>query len=76
MSYEHLLARLEIDTTQIAKRLVKLLLDSHLPPDNTVHEHLLRCISLIEKNRAAARRFYQYVGRYTTLGRVGMFMHV
>jgi len=59
---EHLLARLEVDKPFICRRIVKLLFNSYFPPDQGDEVKLERCIHLVQSNRAASRRFYQYCG--------------
>ncbi|TRY93573.1 hypothetical protein DNTS_016420, partial [Danionella cerebrum] len=63
---EHLLARLEIDTPPVAKRIVSLLFNSFFPVNQPDHVWCERCVSLIQTNPGAARKFYQHVHRYTT----------
>ena len=55
---EHLLARITCDTSCVVRRIVSLLVSSYLPTEKTNSERLQRCVSLIEDNPSAARRFY------------------
>ena len=68
---EHLLARLELDGPAVARRIVTLLLNSYLPLDKTPDVQLQRCIAMLQANRAAARKFYQYVPKHLELQGTG-----
>ncbi|XP_013379950.1 condensin-2 complex subunit G2-like [Lingula anatina] len=57
---EHLLARLEIDTPPIVKRIVTLIFNSYMPVEKGMEVQVARCHNLIQANAGAARRFYQY----------------
>ena len=59
---QHLLARLEVDKPFVCRRIAKLLLNSYFPPDQADEVKLERCIHLVQTNRGASRRFYQYCG--------------
>ncbi|XP_075903723.1 condensin-2 complex subunit G2 isoform X3 [Nelusetta ayraudi] len=58
---EHLLARLAIDTQCICKRITNLLLKSFFPLNESEAEWSRRCVTLIQMNPMAARKFYLYV---------------
>ena len=60
---EHLLARLELDSACIVKRVTSLLLNSYMPLERDSGEQLRRCVTLIQDNPTAARRFYQSVAK-------------
>lgn len=55
---EHLLARLEIDTPPIARRIMKLIFSSFMPADKPADVQIGRCVTLIQTNIGAARQFY------------------
>lgn len=59
----HLLHRLEDDVPAVCKLLTQLLLSSFHPTQREDQELLQRCLALLEENRGAARRFYQYASR-------------
>ncbi|XP_061820765.1 condensin-2 complex subunit G2 [Nerophis lumbriciformis] len=62
---EHLLARLSLDSQSVSKRVVDLLFKSFFPVNDSEREWCSRCITLIQMNPAAARKFYQYAFRHT-----------
>ncbi|XP_053715886.1 condensin-2 complex subunit G2 [Synchiropus splendidus] len=64
-SMEHLLARLAIDSTSVSKRIVSLLYMSFFPVNESEREWCSRCITLIQMNPMAARKFYQNLYRHT-----------
>ena len=55
---EHLLARLEIDSSVVARRLVQLLFNSYMPVDKPLDVQLSRAVHLVRSNHTAARKFY------------------
>ncbi len=57
---DHLLARLEIERPNLCKKIVKLLFNSFFPLDENNQVQLERCISLVETNRNASRKLYEY----------------
>lgn len=59
---DQLLARLEVDKPFVCRRIVKLLFNSYFPVDQGEEVTLERCIHLVQTNRGASRRFYQYCG--------------
>ncbi|XP_034428998.1 condensin-2 complex subunit G2 isoform X1 [Hippoglossus hippoglossus] len=62
---DHLLARLAIDSQSVSKRIVDLLFKSFFPVNETEREWCCRCVTLIQMNPMAARRFYQHAYRHT-----------
>ncbi|KAK2859568.1 hypothetical protein Q5P01_004188 [Channa striata] len=62
---DHLLARLSIDSHSVSKRIVDLLFKSFFPVNESEREWCNRCITLIQMNPMAARKFYQHVYRHT-----------
>ncbi|XP_015232966.1 PREDICTED: condensin-2 complex subunit G2 isoform X1 [Cyprinodon variegatus] len=64
-SMEHLLARLAIDSQTVSKRIVNLLFKSFFPVDESEKEWCCRCVTLIQMNPMAARKFYQFAHKHT-----------
>ncbi|XP_066056797.1 condensin-2 complex subunit G2 isoform X1 [Chamaea fasciata] len=62
---EHLLSRLEADSRPVSRRIVNLLLNSFLPSSQPEAVWCERCVTLIQMNPAAARKFYQYAYEFT-----------
>lgn len=62
---DHLLARLAIDSHSVSKRIVDLLFKSFFPVNESEKEWCNRCITLIQMNPMAARKFYQFAYRHT-----------
>ncbi|XP_054622397.1 condensin-2 complex subunit G2 [Dunckerocampus dactyliophorus] len=62
---EHLLARLALDSQSVSKRVAELLFKSFFPVDDSEREWCSRCMTLIQMNPMAARRFYQYAYIHT-----------
>ncbi|MGH0133617.1 UNVERIFIED_CONTAM: hypothetical protein FKN15_028477 [Acipenser sinensis] len=62
---EHLLARLETDSRPVARRIVNLLFNSFLPVNQSEEVWCERCVTLIQMNPMAARKFYQYAHEHT-----------
>ncbi|XP_047185825.1 condensin-2 complex subunit G2 isoform X1 [Scophthalmus maximus] len=62
---DHLLARLAIDSQSVSKRIVDLLFKSFFPVNESEREWCCRCITLIQMNPMAARKFYQYAYKHT-----------
>nr|XP_056713102.1 condensin-2 complex subunit G2 [Euleptes europaea] len=71
---EHLLTRLEIDSRPVSRRLVSLLFSSFLPVDQPEEVWCERCVTLIQMNPAAARKFYQYAHEYTSPANIAKLM--
>ncbi|XP_041823460.1 condensin-2 complex subunit G2 [Melanotaenia boesemani] len=63
---DHLLARLAIDSHSVSRRIVELLFKSFLPINESEKEWCNRCVTLIQMNPMAARKFYQYTHKHTT----------
>lgn len=68
---EHLLARLEVDSRPVSRRIVNLLFNSFLPINQPEDVWCERCVTLIQMNPAAARKFYQYAYEYTAPTNIG-----
>ncbi|XP_037400986.1 condensin-2 complex subunit G2 [Pygocentrus nattereri] len=64
-SMEHLLARLELDSPSVSKRIVNLLFNSFLPISQPEEIWCERCVTIIQMNPGAARKFYRYAYMYT-----------
>uniref|UniRef100_A0A8C5HNM8 Non-SMC condensin II complex, subunit G2 n=1 Tax=Gouania willdenowi TaxID=441366 RepID=A0A8C5HNM8_GOUWI len=62
---DHLLARLAVDSPSVSKRVVDLLFKSFFPANESDKEWCTRCITLIQMNPLAARKFYQYAHKHT-----------
>ncbi|XP_041039059.1 condensin-2 complex subunit G2 [Carcharodon carcharias] len=62
---EHLLARLELDSRPVARRIVNLLFNSFLPVNQPEEVWCERCVTLVQMNPMAARKFYQYAHEHT-----------
>ncbi|XP_008289557.1 condensin-2 complex subunit G2 [Stegastes partitus] len=62
---DHLLARLAIDSQSVSKRIVDLLFKSFFPVNESEKEWCCRCITLIQMNPMAARKFYQNAHKHT-----------
>lgn len=68
---EHLLSRLEVDSRPVSRRIVNLLFNSFFPIDQPEDVWCERCVTLIQMNSAAARKFYQYAYEYTAPTNIG-----
>ncbi|XP_066537007.1 condensin-2 complex subunit G2 [Hoplias malabaricus] len=64
-SMEHLLARLELDSPSVSKRIVNLLFNSFFPVGQTEEVWCERCVTMIQMNPGAARKFYCNAYMYT-----------
>lgn len=64
-SMEHLLARLALDSKSVSKRIVDLLFKSFFPVNESEQEWCSRCITLLQMNPAAARKFYTHAHIHT-----------
>ncbi|XP_075068213.1 condensin-2 complex subunit G2 isoform X2 [Mixophyes fleayi] len=71
---EHLLARLEIDSRPVCRRLVNLMFNSFLPVNQPEEIWCERCVALIQMNPGAARRFYQYAYEHTAPTNIAKLM--
>ncbi|XP_046880191.1 condensin-2 complex subunit G2 [Hypomesus transpacificus] len=73
-SMEHLLARLAVDSQPISKRIVDLLFNSFFPVNQSEEVWCERCVTLIQMNPKAARKFYQYAHLYTAPTNIAKLM--
>ncbi|XP_010584056.1 PREDICTED: condensin-2 complex subunit G2 [Haliaeetus leucocephalus] len=71
---EHLLSRLEVDSRPVSRRIVNLLFNSFFPIDQPEDVWCERCVTLIQMNSAAARKFYQYAYEYTAPTNIAKLM--
>ncbi|KAJ8376789.1 hypothetical protein SKAU_G00073690 [Synaphobranchus kaupii] len=71
---EHLLARLAIDSSPVSKRIVNLLFNSFFPVNQSEEVWCERCVTLIQMNPVAARKFYQYAHSYTAPTNIAKLM--
>ncbi|XP_026123557.1 condensin-2 complex subunit G2 [Carassius auratus] len=75
-SLEHLLARLEMDSSPVSKRIVNLLFNSFFPVNQPETVWCERCVTLIQTNPGAARKFYQHAYLYTAPANIVKLMLV
>ncbi|KAK2913973.1 hypothetical protein Q8A67_002372 [Cirrhinus molitorella] len=75
-SLEHLLARLEMDSPPVSKRIVNLLFNSFFPVNQSETVWCERCVTLIQSNPGAARKFYQHAYLYTAPANIVKLMLV
>ncbi|XP_009276933.1 PREDICTED: condensin-2 complex subunit G2 [Aptenodytes forsteri] len=71
---EHLLTRLEVDSRPVSRRIVNLLFNSFFPINQPEEVWCERCVTLIQMNSAAARKFYQYAYEYTAPTNIAKLM--
>ncbi|NXE88858.1 CNDG2 protein, partial [Menura novaehollandiae] len=71
---EHLLTRLEVDSRPVSRRIVNLLLNSFFPINQPEEVWCERCVTLIQMNPAAARKFYQYAYEFTAPTNIAKLM--
>ncbi|NXB71880.1 CNDG2 protein, partial [Donacobius atricapilla] len=71
---EHLLSRLEADSRPVSRRIVNLLLNSFFPTSQPEDVWCERCVTLIQMNPAAARKFYQYACEFTAPTNIAKLM--
>ncbi|NWU64023.1 CNDG2 protein, partial [Pterocles burchelli] len=71
---EHLLSRLEVDSRPVSRRIVNLLFNSFFPINQPEDVWCERCVTLIQMNAAAARKFYQYAYEYTAPTNIAKLM--
>ncbi|NXF32788.1 CNDG2 protein, partial [Nyctibius bracteatus] len=71
---EHLLSRLEVDSRPVSRRIVNLLFNSFFPINQPEDVWCERCVTLIQMNSAAARKFYQYAYEYTAPTNIAKLM--
>lgn len=68
---EHILARLALDSRPVSRRLVSLIFNSFLPVNQPEEVWCERCVTLLQMNRAAARKFYQHAHEHTACANIG-----
>lgn len=73
---EHLLSRLEADSRPVSRRIVNLLLNSFFPTSQPEDVWCERCVTLIQMNPAAARKFYQYAYEFTAPTNIGKVQNI
>ncbi|XP_060681593.1 condensin-2 complex subunit G2 isoform X1 [Hemiscyllium ocellatum] len=73
---EHLLARLELDSRPVARRIVNLLFNSFFPVNQSEEVWCERCVTLVRMNPMAARKFYQYAHEHTAPTNIAKLMLV
>ncbi|KAK2097118.1 Condensin-2 complex subunit G2 [Saguinus oedipus] len=73
---EHILVRLETDSRPVSRRLVRLIFNSFLPVNQPEDVWCERCVTLVQMNHAAARRFYQYAHEQTACTNIAKLIHV
>ncbi|XP_050166455.1 condensin-2 complex subunit G2 [Myiozetetes cayanensis] len=71
---EDILARLEVDSRPVSRRIVNLLFNSFFPVNQPEDVWCERCVTLIQMNPAAARKFYQYAYEYTSPTNIAKLM--
>ena len=71
---ENLLARLETDKAYLCRRISKLLFNSYFPSGQGEEVKLERAIHMINMNRRASRRFYQYAAESLDVEAAMVFM--
>lgn len=71
---EHILARLEVDSRPVSRRIVNLLFNSFYPVNQPEEVWCERCVTLIQMNPAAARKFYQYAYEHTAPTNIAKLM--
>lgn len=68
---EHILVRLESDSQPVSRRLVSLIFNSFLPVNQPEEVWCERCVTLVQMNHGAARKFYQHAHRHTACTNIG-----
>lgn len=71
---EHLLARMELDSVPVVKRIAALLMESFQPSEASRMKQLENCVALIEANPNAARRFYHLAVGHLSLESIVQFI--
>ncbi|KAJ8036414.1 Condensin-2 complex subunit G2 [Holothuria leucospilota] len=74
VSIEHLLARLEVSSPPLARRLVSLLINSFHPTNQEPDVQIERVIRLIRTNQAACRFFYRHAAQQMSTSDAVEFM--
>ncbi|XP_066241784.1 condensin-2 complex subunit G2 isoform X1 [Saccopteryx leptura] len=73
---EQILVHLESDSRPVCRRLVSLVFNSFLPVNQPEEVWCERCVTLLQMNHAAARRFYQYAYEHTACTNIAKLIHV
>ena len=73
MPVDHLLARLEVDSTVVARRLIQLLFNSYMPVDKPLDVQISRAIQLVRSNPGAARKFYLHAYQHMNVLPTSLF---
>ncbi|XP_058390225.1 condensin-2 complex subunit G2 isoform X2 [Diceros bicornis minor] len=73
---EHILVRLESDSQPVSRRLVSLIFNSFLPVNQPEEVWCERCVTLVQMNHAAARKFYQHAHEHTACTNIAKLIHV
>ncbi|XP_008831281.1 condensin-2 complex subunit G2 [Nannospalax galili] len=73
---EDILVRLGMDSRSVSRRLVSLIFNSFLPVNQPEEVWCERCVTLIQMNRAAARKFYQYAHEHTACTNIAKLIHI
>ncbi|KAI5153877.1 Condensin-2 Complex Subunit G2 [Manis pentadactyla] len=73
---EHILVRLESDSRPVSRRLVSLIFNSFLPVNQPEEVWCERCVTLVQMNHAAARKFYQHAHEHTACTNIAKLIHV
>ncbi|KAG3277136.1 condensin-2 complex subunit G2 [Ictidomys tridecemlineatus] len=73
---EHILVRLQMDSRPVSRRLVSLVFNSFLPVNQPEEVWCERCVTLVQMNHAAARRFYQHAHEHTACTNIAKLIHV
>uniref|UniRef100_A0A673TSS0 Condensin-2 complex subunit G2 n=1 Tax=Suricata suricatta TaxID=37032 RepID=A0A673TSS0_SURSU len=73
---EHILVRLESDSRPVSRRLVNLIFNSFLPVNQPEEVWCERCVTLVQMNHAAARKFYQHAHEHTACTNIAKLIHV
>ncbi|XP_032250283.1 condensin-2 complex subunit G2 isoform X2 [Phoca vitulina] len=73
---EHILVRLESESRPVSRRLVNLIFNSFLPVNQPEEVWCERCVTLVQMNHAAARKFYQHAHEHTACTNIAKLIHV
>ncbi|CAH1776019.1 unnamed protein product [Owenia fusiformis] len=71
---DHLLARLEVDSAPVCRRIVQLTLNSYMPLDKPSDVQVTRTLTLVQSNPAAARCFYKYASASVPINQICKFI--
>ena len=69
---EQFLAQLEEGSELVARKIVDLLFDTYMPLDKPLEDQLFRCITLLQQNSVAARRFYRHAVKHMNITQTSM----